>query len=36
LGRLLEELTVAAYANEVQGEKQAIAHARDWLAATGA
>jgi putative nucleotidyltransferase with HDIG domain len=36
LGRLLEELTVAAYANEVQGEEQAIAHARDWLAATGA
>jgi poly(A) polymerase len=35
LGRLLEELTVAAYAGEVQGEEQAIAHARDWLAARG-
>jgi hypothetical protein len=33
LGRLLEELTVAAYAREVQTEEQAVAHARAWLAA---
>jgi len=33
LGRLLEELTVAAYAREVQTEEQAVEHARAWLAA---
>jgi len=33
LGELLEELTVAAYADEVQSEEQVVAHARAWLAA---
>ena len=32
LGRLLAELTEAAYAGEIASEQQALAHARDWLA----
>lgn len=32
LGRLLSELTEAAYAGEIASEQQALAHARDWLA----
>ncbi|HEY2593099.1 MAG TPA: HD domain-containing protein, partial [Chloroflexota bacterium] len=31
LGRLLAELTEAAYAGEIESEQQALAHARDWL-----
>jgi hypothetical protein len=31
LGRLLAELTEAAYAGEVSGDEQVIAHARAWL-----
>lgn len=34
LGRVLEELTVAAYAGEVEDEEQVLAHARAWLAAS--
>ena len=32
LGQLLEELTIAAYAQEIQDEEQALGHARAWLA----
>lgn len=32
LGRLLAELAEAAYAGEVQGDEQVLAHAREWLA----
>ena len=35
LGMLLEELTMAAYAGEVENEEQVVAHARAWLAARG-
>ena len=35
LGMLLEELTIAAYAGEVQTEEQVVAYARAWLAARG-
>jgi putative nucleotidyltransferase with HDIG domain len=31
LGRLLAELTEAAYAGEIEGDQQVLAHARDWL-----
>lgn len=33
LGPLLAELTEAAYAGEIDGEEQAVEHARAWLAA---
>jgi putative nucleotidyltransferase with HDIG domain len=32
LGRLLDELTEASYAGEVEGDEAILAHARDWLA----
>ncbi|MDE3132707.1 MAG: HD domain-containing protein [Acidobacteriota bacterium] len=32
LGRLLAELTAAAYAGEIEGDAALLAHARDWLA----
>ena len=32
LGQLLAELTEAAYAGEIDGEQQILAHARTWLA----
>ena len=32
LGRLLAELTEAAYAGEIETDEQLLAHARDWLA----
>jgi poly(A) polymerase len=32
LGRLLAELTEAAYAGEIESEQQVLTHARDWLA----
>ncbi len=32
LGRLLAELTEAAYAGEIDGADQVLAHAREWLA----
>jgi putative nucleotidyltransferase with HDIG domain len=35
LGRLLAELTEAAYAGEVDSEASVIAHARDWLGRDG-
>jgi len=33
LGQALEELSEAAYAGEIDGPEQAIAHARAWIAA---
>jgi putative nucleotidyltransferase with HDIG domain len=33
LGRLIAELTAAAYAGEIEGEDALLAHAREWLAA---
>ncbi len=33
LGRLIAELTAAAYAGEIETEEALLAHARDWLAA---
>jgi putative nucleotidyltransferase with HDIG domain len=32
LGRVLAELTEAAYAGEIETDEQVLAHARDWLA----
>jgi poly(A) polymerase len=32
LGRLLAELTEAAYAGEIEGDEAIVAHAREWLA----
>jgi poly(A) polymerase len=32
LGRLLDELTAAQYAQELDGEAAVLAHAREWIA----
>jgi hypothetical protein len=36
LGRLMAELTAAAYADEIGTDESLLAHAREWLAADGA